>query len=73
MKVKHIKTLPIIVLWYIWKARNLVCFEDITMTPAQVSIISLGLLRSLPQENLVVNIRSIVVENIDKTLHVGVF
>ena len=67
MKVNHIKTLPIIVLWNIWKVENLVCFEDISMTPAQVSIISLGLLRSLPQDNLVVNIRSVAVEDIDKT------
>ena len=33
MKVNHIKTLPIIVLWNIWKAKNLVCLEDISMTP----------------------------------------
>ena len=73
MKVKHIKTLPIIVLWNIWKAINLVCFEDISMTPAQVSIISLGLMRSLPQDSLVVNIKFVGVEDIDKTYPWGYF
>ena len=73
MKVNHIKTLPIIVLWNIWKARNLVCFEDISMTPAQVSIISLGLMRSLPHDSLIVNIRSVIVEDIDKSYPWGYF
>ena len=28
MKVKHIRSLPIIFMWFIWKARNQCCFED---------------------------------------------
>ena len=32
--VAHIKSLPDIVLWFIWKASNLSCFEDLTLTPA---------------------------------------
>ena len=32
MKVNHIKTLPIIVLWNIWKAINVVCFEVVLKT-----------------------------------------
>ena len=38
------------------------------MTPAQVSIISLGLMRSLPQDSLVVNIRFVAIEDIDKVI-----
>ena len=46
MEVKNIISLPIIVLWFIWKARNQSCFEDITLLPSQVSLFSLGLLNS---------------------------
>ena len=73
LEVKHIKFLPIIALWFIWKARNLSCFEDTLMTPFQVATFSLGMLRSFPQDNLVVKIRNIVVENIDKTYPWGYF
>ena len=32
-EVKHIRSLPIIVLWFIWKARNQSCFEDYVLSP----------------------------------------
>ena len=48
LEVAHIKSLPVIVLWFIWKARNLSCFEDLTLTPAQVSSFSLGMMMALP-------------------------
>ena len=67
MEVKNIISLPIIVLWFIWKAINQSCFEDNTLLPSHVSIFSSGLLKSFSQDNLVVKIRTIVVENIDKT------
>ena len=33
-KVANFKPLPIIVLWFIWKVRNLSCFEGLSLTPA---------------------------------------
>ena len=60
LEVKHIRSLPIIVLWFIWKARNQSCFEDLTLMPSQVSSFSLGLLRSFPHDNSDVKIKSIV-------------
>ena len=33
MEVAEYKPLPIILLWFIWKARNLSCFEDLSLTP----------------------------------------
>ena len=33
-EVENFKPLPIIVLWFIWKARNLSCFEGLSLTPA---------------------------------------
>ena len=72
-EVKHIKYLPIIALWFIWKARNLSYFEDTLLSPAQVATFSLGLLKSFPQDNLEVKIRTIAVEIIDKTYPWGYF
>ena len=34
MEFKHIRSLPIIVLWFIWKARNQSCFEDLSLRPS---------------------------------------
>ena len=31
MEVKNLVCLPIIVLWFVWKARNQSCFEDIIL------------------------------------------
>ena len=33
-EVKLIRSLPVIVLWFIWKARNQNCFEDINLVPS---------------------------------------
>ena len=71
--VKHIKTLPVIVLWFIWKARNQSCFEDINFVPSQVASFSLGLLQSYPQDKIALNIRNVVEESIDKTYAWGYF
>ena len=65
--------LPIIVLWFIWKAQNQSFFEDHTLMPSQVSSFSLGLLRSFPQDNYVVKIRPVFVESIDKSYPWGYF
>ena len=48
MEVKHIRSLPIIVMWFLWKARNQSYFEYHTLMPSQVCSFSLGLLRSFP-------------------------
>ena len=34
MEVATFKPLAIIILWFIWKARNLSCFEDLSLSPA---------------------------------------
>ena len=47
-EVAHIKPLPVIVLRFIWKARNLSCFEDLTLSLAQVSSFILGMMMALP-------------------------
>ena len=65
--------LPIIVLWFIWRARNLSCFEDLSLPPAQVSSFSLGMMGVFPQKSFVASIRTISVEVIDKTYAWGFF
>ena len=37
-EVKHIRSLPIMVLSFIWKARNKCCFDDLVITPFQVAV-----------------------------------
>jgi len=71
--VVSVKSLPIIVLWFIWNARNRLCFEDLYTTPAQVSSSSLGLIKNFPQISPVVSIRSIFVESIDQSFAWGYF
>ena len=73
MEVKHIRSLPIIVLWFIWKARNQSCFEDQSLMPSQVCSFSLGMLRSFPQDDYVMKIIPIFAETIDKTYPWGYF
>ena len=73
MEVANFKPLVIIVLWFIWKARNLYCFEDLTLTPAKVSSFSLGMMKNIPQKQFAVSIRTIFVEVIDKTHAWGFF
>ena len=46
--LKHIIPLPVIVLWYIWKAGNHSCFEDFLPLPFQNSSLCLGMLTSYP-------------------------
>ena len=72
MEVKHIRSLPIIVMWFIWKARNQCCFEDFIWRPSQISCFSLGMLRSFPSDKSAVKIRSVFV-SIDKTYPWGYF
>ena len=72
-KVKSIRSLPIIVTWFIWKARNHSCFDDFIPSPAQVYASSLGLLSSYPQDNEVLKIRIITEEIINKTKPWGFF
>ena len=67
MEVKHIRSLPIIVLWFLWKARNQSCFEYQFMMPSQVCSFSLGMLRSFPQDDSVMKIRPVFAETMDKT------
>ena len=49
------------------------CFEDISLSPPQVSSYSLGMMKNILQSNSVVSIRTIFVEVIDKTLSWGFF
>ena len=71
-EVAHIKSLPVIVLWFM-VAHIKSCFEDLTLSPAQVSSFSLGMMMALPQKNTVVIIRSIFVEVIDESFACGYF
>ena len=73
MEVKHIRSLPIIVFWFSWKARNQICFEDHTLMPSQVCSFSLGLLRYFPQGDFVMKIRHVFAKTIDKTCPWGYF
>ena len=57
VEVRHIRSLPVIVSWFIWKARNQCFFDDFNPLPYQVSSFCLGLLSSYPQDNTIMNIR----------------
>ena len=46
--INGIRSLPLIVLWFIWKARNQSCFDDSLPQSSQISSICLGMLRSIP-------------------------
>ena len=65
-KVKSIRSLPVIVTWFIWKDRNHSCFDNFTPSHAQVTSSCLGMLSSYPQDNVAVKIRIITEEIIDK-------
>ena len=73
MEVKHIRSLSIIVLWFLWKARNQSCFEEHSLMPSQVCSFSMGLLRSFPQGDFVMKIILVFAETIDKTYPWGYF
>ena len=46
-EVKHIISLPVIVSWFIWKARNQSCFDDFTPLPALISSFLFGIIELL--------------------------
>ena len=73
VEVKHIRSLPVIVLWFLWKVRNQSFFEYYTLSPFQVSSLCLGLLSNFPQDKIVVRIRSIIEEFINKSFPWGYF
>ena len=54
------RSLPIIVSWFVWKARNECCFEDIHPKSFVVSSLCLGLMNSYPMDNRYLNIRLVV-------------
>ena len=70
--MKHIRSFPIIVFWFIWKLRNQSCFDDYVLSPFQVSSLCLGMLSSFPQDKIV-RIRYVVEEVIDKSYPWGYF
>ena len=72
-EVKHIRSLPVIVLWFLWEARNHSFFEDYILSSSQVSSLCLGLLSTFPQDKIVVRIRSVTKEVIDKYFPWGYF
>ena len=67
------RSLPVIVSWFIWKARNQCRFEDIQPKSYVVSSLCLGLLNSYPLDNRALNIRIVVDEHIDKASPWGYF
>ena len=72
-KVQPIRSLPILVFWFIWKSRNRSCFDNLDTSPAQVSAFSLGLLSFYPLDTATLNVRIIIEEVIDKTKPWGFF
>lgn len=68
-----IRSLPLIVLWFIWKSRNQSCFEDFLPLPSQISSICLGMLRSIPQGIISIKTRQVVMESIDISFPWGYF
>ena len=67
------RSLHVIVSWFIWKARNQCCFEDIQPKTVVVTSLSLGLMHAYPLDNRVLNIRMVVNEQIDKESAWGYF
>ena len=59
--------------WFIWKARNLCCFEDIHPKTFLVTSLVLGLLSVYPLDNRPLKFRRIVNEQIDKESPWGYF
>ena len=72
-EVATFKPLAIIVLWFIWKARNLSCFEDLSLSLGHVSSFSLGMMKNIPQKHYVASIHTILMEVIDKSYACGFF
>ena len=67
------RSLPVIVSWFIWKAQNQCCFEDIQPKSYLVTSLCLGLLSAHPLDNRIVNLRMVVNEQIDKSSPWGYF
>ena len=65
--------LPVIVSWFIWKARNQCCFEDIQPKSYLITSLCLGLLSAYPLDNRVMNLRMVVKEQIEKSSPWGYF
>ena len=49
------------------------CFEDLSLSPAQVCSFSLGMMKNIPQKQSMLSICNILVEVIDKTYAWGYF
>ena len=49
------------------------CFEDLPLSPTQVSSFSLGMMKNIPQKLYVASIRTILIEVIDKSYAWGFF
>ena len=67
------RSLPVIVYWFIWKARNLCYFEDIQPKSYLVTSLVLGLLNAYPLDNITLKLRVVVNEQIDKESPWGYF
>ena len=67
------RSLLVIVSWFIWKAQNQCCFDDIQPKSYLVTSLCLGLLSAYPLDNRVVNLRMVVNEQIDKSSPWGYF
>ena len=72
-ELKDVRYFPLHFLWFIWKARNQIFLEDHLPLPIQVSIQSLGVLRSIPHDLIFIKTRLVVEETIDKTFAWGYF
>ena len=67
------RSLPVIVSWFTLKAWNQCCFEDIQPKTIVVTSSSLGLMHAYHLDNIVLNIRMVVNEQIDKESAWGYF
>ena len=62
-----------IVFWFIWKAHNQCCFDEIQPKYFLVTSLCLSLLNAYPLDNRITNIRRVVIEQIDKSVPWGFF
>ena len=68
------RSLPVLVSWFIWKAQNLCCFEDIQpKTYKLVTSLVLGLMSVYILDNRPLKLRRIVNKQIDKDSPWGYF
>ena len=71
--INGVRSLPLIVLWFIWKAKNQSCFDDTLPQSSQIFAIYLGMLRYIPQGFISIKTRHVVVESIDFSFPWGYF